>query len=98
MSEKRRPYTEACKLAAVRLVTDQGYGVTAAARNLGINAKMLGRWTRQAERHTNGSRGGNGHLRAEHEELVQWRKEVKRLRREREIVKQAALFFANESR
>jgi transposase len=97
MSEKRRQYTEEFKLEAVRLVTDQGYGVTEAARNLGINAKMLGRWKRQAERHTNGSSSGNGHLRAEHEELVQLRKEVKRLRMEREILKKAALFFANES-
>jgi transposase len=93
MSAKRRQYTEEFKLEAVRLVTDQGYGVTEAARNLGINTKMLGRWKRQAEQHTNRSSGGNGHLRAEHEELVQLRKEVKRLRLEREILKKAALFF-----
>ena len=59
---------------------------------------MLGRWKRQAAWHTNGSLGGNGHLTAEHAERLQWRTEVKRWRMEREIVKQATRFFANESR
>ena len=98
MSEKRRQYTDEFKQEAVRLVTAHGYGVMEAARNLGLNAKMLGRWKRQAERQTNGSSGGNGHMTAEHEELLQLRKEVKRLRMEREILKKATLFFANESR
>jgi transposase len=98
MAEKRRQYTEEFKQDAVRLVTEHGYGVTEAARNLGINAKMLGRWKRQAERQTTGGMGGNGHMTAEHEELLQLRKEVKRLRMEREILKKATLFFVNESR
>jgi transposase len=83
MSEKRRQYTEGCKQGAVRLVTDHGYGVTEASRHLGINATMLGRWKRQAERPTNGSIGGNGHMTAEHEELLQLRTEVTRLWSER---------------
>ena len=98
MSEKRRQYTEEFKQEAVRLVTEHGYRVTEAARNLGINAKMLGRWKCQAERQTTGSMGGNSPLTAEHEELLQLRMEVKRLRMEREILKKATLFFANESR
>jgi transposase len=53
-SPKRRQYTEACKREAVRLITEHGYGVTEAARNLGINARMLGRWKRQVEQQTNG--------------------------------------------
>ena len=98
MTEKRRQYTEEFKQEAVRLVTEHGYGVTEAARNLGINAKMLGRWKRQAEWQTNGSSSSNGHMTAEHAELLQLRKEVKRLRMEREILKKATLFFATESR
>ena len=44
MTEKRRNYTTEFKREAVRLVTEHGYGVAETARNLGINANMLGRW------------------------------------------------------
>ena len=97
MSEKRRQYTEEFKREAVRLVTDHGYGVTEAARNLGINVKMLGRWKRQAEQENHGAFSRNGPMSAEHEELQRWRKEVKRLRMEREILKKTVSFFASES-
>lgn len=97
MSEKRRQYTEEFKREAVRLVTDHGYGVTEAARNLGINVKMLGRWKRQAEQENHGAFSRNGHMSAEHEELQRLRKEVKRLRMEREILKKTVSFFASES-
>ncbi len=96
-SHKRRQYTAEFKREAVGLVTNQGYGVTEAARHLGTHANMLGRWKRQVERQTNGSMGGNGHQSSEHEELLRLRKENQRLRMEREILKKAALFFANES-
>ena len=96
-SQKRCQYTAEFKREAVRLVTDHGYGVTEAARNLGINAQMLGRWKRQAERPSNGSHGGNGHVSAEQEELQRLRKENQRLRMERDILKKTVRFFASES-
>lgn len=97
MTEKRRVYTAEFKREAVRLVTDHGYGVTEAARNLGINVKMLGRWKQQAEQQTNSRFGSNRPLAAENEELLRLRQEVKRLRMEREIVTKATAFFAKES-
>ena len=97
MPEKRRQYTEEFKREAVRLVTDHGYGVTEAARNLGINAKMLGRWKRQAEQENHRAFSRNGQRSAEQEELQRLRKEVKRLRMEREILKKTVSFFASES-
>ena len=63
-----------------RLVTHQGYGVSEAAHNLGINTNMLGRWKRQAEARENGARADNGRLSREQEELERLRKENKRLR------------------
>jgi len=97
ITEKRRVYTAEFKREAVRLVTDHGDGVTEAARNLGINVKMLGRWQQQAEQQTNGRFGSNRPMAAEHEELLRLRQEVKRLRMEREILKKATAFFAKES-
>jgi transposase-like protein len=46
-AKKRRTSTAACKREAVRLVTVHGYGVAEAARHVGINATMLGRWKRE---------------------------------------------------
>jgi transposase len=86
MTEKRRQYTEECKREAVRMVTERGYGVNETARDLGINAKMLGRWKRQARQSSNGAFSVNGPRTAEQEELVRLRQEVKRLMA-REILK-----------
>ena len=41
---RRKKYTIEFKRDAVRLVTEQGYKQTEAARNLGIDRGMLGRW------------------------------------------------------
>jgi transposase len=97
MLEKRRQYTEEFKREAVRMVTERGYSVNETARDLGINAKMLGRWQRQARQSSNGAFAVNGHRTAEHAELARLRKEVKRLTMEREILKKTVSFFASES-
>jgi transposase len=98
MTEKRRGYTAAFKREAVRLVTEHGYGVTEAARTLGIHVKRLGRWQQQAEQQTNGRFGSNRPRATAKEDLLRLRQEVKRLRMEREILKKAPAFFAKESR
>ena len=41
---RRKKYSKELKLDAVSLVTEQGYSRVEAARSLGINANMLGRW------------------------------------------------------
>ena len=43
----RKQYTREFKQDAVRLVTEQGYKQTEAARNLGIDRGMLGRWIKE---------------------------------------------------
>jgi transposase len=97
MTQKRKQYSKQFKVDAVKLVTEQGYKVSEAARNLGIHHSSLRRWKAQFE--SNGKRAfpGKGNLSPEKEELYQLRKEVKKLRMEREILKKAAAFFAKES-
>lgn len=97
MSGQRRNYDDEFKQAAIRLVTINGHGVSETARNLGINANMLSRWKREDEAKQHATSPGNGLAREEHEELRQLRNEVKRLRMEREILKKALGYFANES-
>ncbi len=97
MGAKRRNYDDEFKRAAIRLVTANGHSIAETARNLGINANMLSRWKREEEAKQHPAFSGNGRTAAEHDELRQLRSEVKRLRMEREILKKALGYFANES-
>jgi transposase len=98
MTEKRQTYTAAFKCEAVRLVTEHGYGVGEAARNLGLNAPMLQRWKRELAARENGVCPGKGRLSPDQEELHRRREDNKRLRMERDIVKKALGFVASESK
>jgi transposase len=97
MSAKRKIYPAEFKREAVSLLTNHGDGVSEAARNLGLHANMLRKWTRHLEQEGENAFPGNGRLRPDQEELHRLRQEKKRLRMEREILKKAALFFANEA-
>jgi transposase len=97
MTQKRKQFSKQFKIDAIKLVTEQGYNVSEAARNLGIHHSSLRRWKKQFETNSNKAFPGKGHISAEKEELDRLRKEVKKLRMEREILKKAAAFFANES-
>jgi transposase-like protein len=47
MTEKRQTSTAEFKREAVRLITEQRYGVAETARNLGMNVHRLRRWTQE---------------------------------------------------
>lgn len=95
MSRKKSKPTAEFKEEAIKLVLEQNYTQAEAARSLGISAKNLSRWIK--ERGIKGELGKNKvSAKAEQEELAQLHKEIKRLRIEREILKKAAAFFANE--
>jgi transposase len=98
MTQQRKNYTADFKCEAVRLVTEKGYSISQAARNLDINMNMLRRWKRQVEEQDQNIFPGKGRLLPEQEELSRLREENKRLRMERDILKKTVTFFANESR
>jgi len=85
MTQKRKQYSKQFKADAVKLVTEQGYKVSEAARNLGTHHSSLRRWKKQVETNGNQAFPGQGNLSPEKEELYRLRKDVKRLRMEREI-------------
>ncbi len=97
MPEKRRIYDGEFKRDAIRLATNNSYGVSETARRLGINANMLGRWKREAETPSNGVLTGNGQVSPEQDELRRLCEENTRLRMERDILKKTVGFFASES-
>lgn len=89
---KRKKYTKEFKQEAAKLVTEGGYTQAEAAKNLGITGKDINRWVMQAK----GTKVQQPTKTPENIELSRLRKENQQLRLEREILKKAAAFFANE--
>ncbi len=95
----RKKYSKEFKLDAIALVLDQGYSRTGAAKSLGINATMLGRWITEHKGDDDGHAfRGNGKLTPEQEEIRSLKSQVKRLEMEKDILKKATVFFAKETK
>ena len=94
----RKKYPKEFKLDAISLVLDQGYTRIEAARSLGINANMLGRWVKEQQADDGQAFRGNGKLTPDQEEIRKLKTQVKQLQMEKDILKKATVFFAKETR
>ena len=94
MPRTKPAYPAEFKAEAVRLVGSSERSLTRIAKDLGVADHTLRNWVRHAEI-DDGVRDALPP--SEREELRQLRREVRTLRHEREILKKAAAFFANES-
>lgn len=65
------------------------------SQDLGIRPDMLRKWRKLAEEDGVSAFPGAGGIRAGDEELVRLRREVRRLREEREILKKAVAIFSD---
>lgn len=83
-------YTKEFKLEAVKLVTEHGYSQLQAAKSLGIPGRNLSRWVQEHRTDKQDI------VTSEEKELNVLRKEIQKLKLEKEILKKAAAFFANE--
>ena len=96
MKKKRRKYTREFKIEAVGLVTKEGYSLAEAAESLGVSANSLRTWKKAFEQEGNNAFPGNGKLSPADEEVRRLLEENRRLRMERDILKKATAFFAND--
>ena len=92
MSSKR--YTEEFKIEAVAQVKQRGYSVPEVSERLGVTSKSLYDWIKkygdQGEQHQT--------INTQREELRRLKSELRRVTEERDILKEAAAYFAGESR
>lgn len=87
-----KQYPTEFKQEAVALVIDQGYTVVEAAASLNITDKLLYNWVAKHKQQSEDSALSTD----ERAEFIQLKKDVKRLQMEREILKKASAFFAQE--
>lgn len=94
---RRRKFSREFKLEAVRLVKDRGVAVAQAARDLDVHENVLRKWVRELTADPQQAFPGHGHMKPEQQEIDRLRKEVAKLKAERDILKKAAAFFAREA-
>ena len=94
----RRKYTKEFKMEAVRLAEDSDVPVDEVARELGIHPNTLYKWRREYLADGEAAFPGHGKLKAGDDEVRQLRRELVRVRAERDILKKALAFFSRESR
>lgn len=96
MNQTKKPYYSLeFKQDAAQLVISKGYSPQEAASSLGVSVSSIRKWV-GAENGVNKTKTSIGLSLSEHEELLQLRKENIKLKMEREILKKAAAFFAQE--
>ena len=92
----RRQYSGEFMTEAVHLVTARGVSVAQAARDLDVHATVLRRWIRQSRDLPARAFPGHGQMTPTDEEVRRLRREIVKLKAERDILKKAAAYFARD--
>jgi transposase len=90
----RRSFSREFKVSAVKLVQQQGYTISEAAKSLGVDGGSVRAWVKRYSPEVGGAVDGPSAMRSE---LRRLREENKRLLMEREILKKATAFFARQA-
>jgi transposase len=96
---KKRKFNREFKLEAVNLVKDRGVSIAQASRDLDLNHNVLRRWLKEFGADPKYAFPGFGQMNHEQQEIDRLRKEVARLKAERDILKKGELanaYFARE--
>ena len=94
---QRRKFSREFKLEAVRLVRERGVTAAQAARDLDVHENVLRKWVREFDADPRQAFPGQGQMKPEQLEIDRLRKEVAKLKAERDILKKAAAYFAKEA-
>ena len=83
--------------SAVRLVGERGVSVAQASRDIDVHENVLRKWVKEFSADPKQAFPGHGQMKPEQLEIDRLRREVAKLRAERDILKKAAAYFARES-
>ena len=88
---ERRKFTREFKLEAVRLIRERGVSYTQASQDLGVHVSQLRDWAKKFAEDPQHSFPGHGQMKPEQLEIARLKREVIKLKAERDILKKAAV-------
>jgi len=94
---ERRKFTREFKLEAVKLIKERGVGYAQASQDLGVHQTVLRNWVKDFAGDPAQAFPGHGQQKPEQAEIARLKREVAKLKAERDILKKAAAYFAKES-
>jgi transposase len=95
VKKARRYFDQQFKVDAVRLLAESGKSVSEVAKDLGVNRNQLDRWKKLlGKKSPQVAFPGNGNLGGEKKEIEELRRELARVKEEREILKKAMAVFS----
>ncbi len=94
---ERRKFTREFKLEAVRLIKERGVSYAQAEQDLDVHQSQLRSWVKALADDPAQAFPGQGQMKPEQAEIARLRREVTKLKAERDILKKAAAYFAKES-
>ena len=92
----RRSFTKEFKIEAVKLVRDRGVSIAQAARDLDLHENVIRKWLKDFDADPGQAFSGHGNLRPEQAEIERLKREVQKLKAERDILKKATAYFAKD--
>jgi len=97
MTKQRRSFSQEFKLDSAKLILDEGYSLTEAARSLEVGETALRRWVKQLQDERGGTTPNSKALTPEQQKIQELEAKVNRLEREKTILKKAtALLMSDE--
>src|SRR6188472_3998380 len=84
---QRRKFTREFKIEAVRLIRDRGVSVAQASVDLGVHQSQLRDWVKKFADDPQYAFPGNGQMKPEQLEIARLKREVIKLKAERDILK-----------
>ena len=89
-------YTQEFKSEAINMAVNGDLSLSEVASNLGLNYKTLYNWVKGSMPEISSTQAGKSKIKELESEVQALRRDLKRARQERDILKKAAAYFASQ--
>ena len=96
MRTRRKRYSAEFKREALKRASEEGMTDVQVSEDLGVSTRQLRRWRDQLRLY--GDNAFPGHGKSRDQELSQLRRELEKVKQERDFLKEAVAYFAKESK